>query len=419
LVIIVYRYDDRANGREVMQTVRANIHPMSDRRAWAASVVCAAGWGCGWFVSLIVLMSSYFERALDFQGALKFNLIFGVIGITTTLAGLWMVRVRLPLIRVILLFAMWAIISVGVIYSDFSKVNGIIGVMLVQILVFAITFRWILLRSVEGVAQQDRGNLALGWIVGLGLPLIICSFTTDLAYWLFLTPLLILLTGSFGSAVTFWRIQRAQSAMLATVYDEPVEPILLGQLMESSAQRVTFEVVHDSGKPKAKRKPKPVWWSSIPHLRLYIAVLALAVVLTIGISLLIIPVREVRVPGFITPNPTNSTPGSQWGNRLPPTNPRWGWNVYVLTNSPAGDIPANEAVYLKERYYDFGADMWWYKATSLTGKQGDAWEWQINPVAIFDLTITAVTLVPASEWTATFSPTMTPFSDKITSDNSG
>ena len=35
---------------------------------------------------------------------------------------------------------------------------------------------------------------------------------------------------------------------------------------------------------------------------------------------------------------------------------------------------------LRDRFYDFGAEMWWYQAQSTDGQSGDAWEWQLNSV---------------------------------------
>ena len=63
-----------------------------------------------------------------------------------------------------------------------------------------------------------------------------------------------------------------------------------------------------------------------------------------------------------------------------------------MTNSPVGDIPAKTQVKLDYDYYDFGAEMWWYKASDSDGHSGDAWEWQLDPLAISAPATTAPTV---------------------------
>ena len=124
--------------------------------------------------------------------------------------------------------------------------------------------------------------------------------------WLFVsTPLSTIIAGALGGGVTFWRIRhvhkRVQWSHLED--DRTLHPRYSESLCNQGYKKPPLKWFTMMVSPKAKRKPKArTVWSSIPHLRIYIGALVAAVLLAIGISMWIVPVREVRVPGFITPN---------------------------------------------------------------------------------------------------------------------
>ena len=73
-------------------------------RIFAATLVAAIGWGLSWIICLVYAILFYLDHPIPLRGAIIYNLIYGLIGITATMIGLRIVRVRLPLTHIIIAF---------------------------------------------------------------------------------------------------------------------------------------------------------------------------------------------------------------------------------------------------------------------------------------------------------------------------
>jgi hypothetical protein len=225
--------------------------------------------------------------------------------------------------------------------------------------------------------------MTLAWMIsGLCFMFLLARPGGEPALWLYvLYPGGGGLMGLLGGSATFWAVQPALHRPRYVI--DHSQPVPLEGLLTGTPERVPYQVIQDTGKPKRKGKTKPKPFYLPANWRIYAGAAALAAVIG-GAVVWFTPVREVevRVPAFITPDATHSRADAPSIDGQPTPVATWlHWNRAdsLMTNSLVGDIPPDYQVFIQTSGFDYGVGQWWHEVTDFSGTlRGRAWEWQLT-----------------------------------------
>src|SRR5262249_3326982 len=132
--------------------------------------------GITWVICWFLLFIAYIDSSVPLQGAINFNLGYGLIGITATLIGLRITHVDLPRTYVLILYAAWGITAIGLTlltYGNASSVsNNVFYLPSFEGVVFGLVLTWLLVRTIRGLKVEDGMMMGFAWFIAMIFPLI-------------------------------------------------------------------------------------------------------------------------------------------------------------------------------------------------------------------------------------------------------